>query len=170
MTKDQRTVAIGAATGVVAMVLVVWLLSRVLPVPAIEDTAAARMALALRWLVPPATLLFAMLAAIGNARFLSEAIDPTLSKEDQSMVVNGRVADNTLQQFVIFAVGILALATVLPRHWLSVIPAVAVTFVIARLVFWIGYRIHPLYRAPGFSSTAYLNLGILVATVWLWLR
>ena len=45
-----------------------------------------------------------------------------------------------------------------------------ITFVIARLVFWFGYRIHPLYRAPGFSSTAYLNLGMLLASLWFGLR
>jgi hypothetical protein len=43
------------------------------------------------------------------------------------------------------------------------------TFVFMRIIFWIGYRINPLYRAPGFSSTAYLNLGMLVATVVLWI-
>ena len=170
MTRDQRTVAIGAASGVAAMALLLWLLSRLIVPPAIEDTAADRLALALRWLVVPAILLFAMLATIGNARFLSEAIDPTLGKGDRRMIVNGRVADNTLQQFVIFAVGLLALATVLPAHSLSVIPAASVTFVVARVVFWLGYRIQPLYRAPGFSSTAYLNLGMLVASLWLWIE
>jgi hypothetical protein len=106
---------------------------------------------------------------IGNARFLSEAIDPIAGKEDRRMVVDGRVADNTLQQFTVFAAGLLALSVSLPAVSLSVIPAVAITFVIARLAFWIGYRIHPLYRAPGFASTAYLNLGILIADLWLWL-
>jgi hypothetical protein len=170
MTRDQRTVAVGAASGVAAMMLLVWLLSSLIQAPEVGDAMADRLALAVRWLVLPAMLLFVMLAAIGNARFLGEAIDPTLGKEDHKMVVNGRVADNTLQQFVIFAVGLLALATVLPARSLSVIPAVCITFAIARIVFWIGYRINPLYRAPGFSSTAYLNLGMLLASLWLWLR
>lgn len=47
---------------------------------------------------------------------------------------------------------------------------VAITFVIARIVFWVGYRIHPLYRAPGFSSVAYMNLFMFIAVIWLWLR
>ena len=106
----------------------------------------------------------------GNARFLGEAIDPTLGKEDHKTIVNGRVADNTLQQFTIFAVALLALAVTIPADQMSFAPAVAITFVIARIVFWIGYRIHPLYRAPGFSSTAYLNLGMIVAVLWMWLR
>jgi hypothetical protein len=31
----------------------------------------------------------------------------------------------------------------------------------------IAYRIDPLYRAFGFSSTAYFNLGLLLAALWL---
>jgi hypothetical protein len=111
-----------------------------------------------------------MVAAVGNARFKSEAIDPTAGKESPRMIVDGRVADNTLQQLVLFLVGLLGLAVTLPPDRLSVIAAVAITFVVARSIFWFGYRIHPLYRAPGFSSTAYLNLGMLLATLWLWLR
>ena len=111
-----------------------------------------------------------MLAAVGNSRFLSEAIDPTLGKEDHKTIVNGRVADNTLQQFTIFAVALLALSVTLPPNRLSFVPATGITFVIARIVFWVGYRIHPLYRAPGFSSTAYLNLGMIIAGLWMWLR
>lgn len=170
MTKDQRTVAIGAVSGVAAMVLLVWLLSKLIEAPPIADTAADRMAYAARWLVVAVLPLFAMFVTVGNERFFSEAIDPTLGKEDNRMVVNGRVADNTLQQFVVFAVGLLALSVTLPARSLSFIPAATITFVIARLVFWIGYRVHPLYRAPGFSSTAYLNLGMLIASLWLWIR
>ena len=169
MTRDQKIVGAGAASGILAMVLLVWVLSRAIAAPAIAG-ASERLAYALPWAVVAAIPLFMMLAAVGNARFLSEAIDPTLGKEDKKTIVNGRVADNTLQQFAIFAVALLALSVKLPADRLSFVPAVAITFVIARIVFWIGYRIHPLYRAPGFSSTAYLNLGMIVAVLWLWLR
>ena len=169
MTKDQRIVGAGAATGILSMALLVWLLSRAITAPTLAD-AGERMAYALPWAIVAAIPLFAMLAAVGNARFLSKAIDPTLGKEDQKTVVNGRVADNTLQQFTIFAMALLALSVTLPAERLSFVPAAAITFVIARIVFWIGYRIHPLYRAPGFSSTAYLNLGMMVAVLWFWLR
>ena len=90
-----------------------------------------RLAYAARWSVVAVLPLFAMLVAVGNARFLSEAIDPTLGKESQSMVVDGRVADNTLQQFVCFLVGITALSVSVPIGWISVIPGVAITFVVA---------------------------------------
>ena len=169
MTKDQKIVATGAASGILTMALLVWILSTVIVAPILEG-AADRLAYALPWAVLAAIPLFMMLAAVGNARFLSEAIDPTLGKEDQKTIVNGRVADNTLQQFTIFAIALLALSTTLPADRLSFVPATAITFLIARMVFWVGYRIHPLYRAPGFSSTAYLNLGMMVAVLWMWLR
>ena len=167
MTKDQKIVAIGAASGIAGMVILVWVISTLMPQPQVIDAPGNRLAYAARWSVVAVLPLFAMLVAVGNARFLSDAIDPTLGKESQSMVVDGRVADNTLQQFVCFLVGITALSVSVPIGWISVIPGVAITFVICRIVFWIGYRIHPLYRAPGFSSTAYMNLFMYIAVFWL---
>lgn len=168
MTRDQKTVAIGAGSGVVFMLLAMWLLTtKVLPAPADVATAGERLAYAARWLPLAALPLFLMLAAVGNARFLSEAIDPTLGKEDRKTLINGRVADNTLQQFALFVAGALGLAASVPPHYLQVIGAAAIVFAICRIAFWVGYRIHPLYRAFGFASTAYLNLGLLIAALWL---
>ncbi|HJU77155.1 MAG TPA: MAPEG family protein, partial [Sphingomicrobium sp.] len=129
-----------------------------------------RIGYALRWAVVAVLPFFVMLAAIGNARFTSEAIDPTLGKDSPKMIVDGRVADNTLQQLVLFLVGMLALAVTLPVQRLSIVAAVSITFVIMRLAFWVGYRIKPVYRAFGFASTAYMNLGMLLAALWLWAR
>lgn len=123
MTRDQRTVAIGAASGIVGMILLVWALSSMLPRPDVADEPAARLAYALKWAVVAAIPLFAMLVAVGNARFFSPAIDPTLGKDDPKMIVNGRVADNTLQQFMLFLVGMLALSVSLPIEWLSIVAA-----------------------------------------------
>ncbi|HYU94552.1 MAG TPA: MAPEG family protein [Sphingomicrobium sp.] len=170
MTRDQKIVATGAVSGIVGMALLVWALSKAIVPPALDDTAADRIGYALPWAVVAILPYFAMVAAVGNARFLSEAIDPTLGKEDQKTLINGRVADNTLQQFVLFLVGMLGLAVTLPIDRMGIVAAVAITFVVFRIVFWVGYRIQPLYRAPGFSSIAYMNLGMLLTTLWLWLR
>ena len=167
MTKEQRTVAIGAVSGIVMMVVLVWAIGTFLPQPNVHDTFGDRIAYALRWSVVAALPLFIMIAAVGNARFLGKAIDPTQHKEDHKLIVNGRVADNTTQQFLLFLVGITALSTVLPIQKIGYVAAVAVTFVVCRIVFWVGYRIEPLYRAPGFASTAYLNLGMFSAVLWI---
>ena len=165
MKREQRIVLTGALTGIISMLVATWLLYQTLPVPE-APTAGDRLAYAARWLALTAWPLFAMVAAVGNARFLSDAIDPTRGAEDMTMIVNGRVADNTTQQLLLFIAGSLALAAVVPADHLQVIGAAAIVFTIARVVFWIGYRIHPLYRAPGFSSTAYLNLGLLLGAAW----
>ena len=170
MTHDQRTVAVEAASGIAGMIILVWGLAAVIPQPFIADTAADRLAYALRWAVLPALTLLAMIAAVGNARFASEAIDPTLGKESRKMVVDGRVADNTTQQLLLFLVGMLALSVTLPVARLNVVAALAITFAIVRIVFWIGYRIKPVHRASVFAATVYMNLGMLLASLWLWLR
>ncbi len=163
MTAEQKKVAIGAASGIVTMLVSLWLLQEILPRPATADPVAY----ALSWNAFAALPLFFMLASIGNARFKGEAIDRTRGKESPRMIVDGRVADNTLQQFMLFAVATLALAVNLPPDRLNIVGAASIAFVAMRLAFWTGYRIAPLYRAFGFAGTAYLNLGLLAASLWL---
>lgn len=169
MTSDQKAVAIGAASGIVAMILSLWLLYAALPASD-ADSLADRLAYALKWVAVAALPLVVMLAAVGNARFLSEAIDPTLGKEDSKTLIDGRVADNTLQQYLLFLVGSLALAAVVEGPKVKIVAAAAITFVIMRIAFWIGYRIRPVHRAFGFASTFYMNLGLLVGALWLGFR
>ena len=138
----------------------------VLPTSAISDSAAERLAYALHANVFALVPFFIMLITVGNSRFLSEAIDPTRRAESRSMQIDGRVADNTLQQNFVFAIATLALSTIVPLHHLQVVWACAIVFVVARAVFWLGYRINPLYRAPGMSATAYMNLGLILFVLW----
>ncbi len=128
-----------------------------LPAPAAGTDPVAY---ALRWL-PLAALLLAATIVGDRQRPRDGPGDPTRppANEDQAMRVNIRVADNTLQQFALFAAGALGLAASLDGPEVRIVGAAAIVFVIARIAFWIGYRIHPLYRAAGFSSTAYLNFG-----------
>jgi hypothetical protein len=166
MRREQRIVAVGAVTGVLFMAASVWTLRQILPVPTVTSMAD-HIAYALKWDALAAVPFFVMIVAVGNARFFSKAIDPTLHEESPEMVINGRVADNSTQQLLLFVVASLALAVNLTPSRLPIIGAAAITFVIVRLAFWIGYRIDPLYRAFGFAGTAYLNLCLLAAALWL---
>jgi hypothetical protein len=166
MRREQRIVASGAISGIIFMILSVWLLAGVLPVPT-TVTMGDRLAYALKWDVLAAIPFFLMIVVVGNARFFSDAIDPTLGKESQRMIVDGHAADNTGQQLLLFIVGSLALAANLSPERLPVVGAAAITFTIVRLAFWIGYRIDPLYRAFGFAGTAYLNLSLFAASLWM---
>jgi uncharacterized MAPEG superfamily protein len=167
MTREQRIVAIGASSGVAAMLLAMWLLTRTLPLPDDAGTAAGRIVYAVKWLPLAALPLLFMIVAVGNARFRSEAIDPTRGAEDPAMLIDGRAAENSLQQFALFLAASLGLAASAPPEQVTVIGAAAIAFFLFRIAFWIGYRIDPLYRAFGFSSTLYLNLGLLAAALWL---
>jgi len=162
MKREQKIVAIGAASGVILMAIGVWLLTtQVLAVPRIADGIPERLAYALGANMFAIVPFFIMLATVGNARFLSKAIDPTKHAESATMEIDGRVADNTLQQNFVFFVSTLALSTVVAFQNLQIIWALAIVFVVARGVFWFGYRLNPLYRAPGMSATSYMNLGMI---------
>lgn len=166
MKPQQRTVAIGAASGIVTMLVALWLLTPVMPAPAPGAAIAERLAFALRWDALAVIPLFAMIVAVGNERFLTEAIDPTAGKESRAMIVNGRVADNTLQQFIVFLMATLAVAASEGAR-LGVVSAAAAIFIVMRIAFWVGYRIDPLYRAFGMSSTAYLSVALGIYAIWL---
>ena len=56
------------------------------------------------------------------------------------------VLDNTLQQYVLFVIGTLALSVSLAPGQIKVIAAATIVFIVARFAFWIGYR------KPNFSA------------------
>lgn len=169
MTSDQKAVAIGAGSGLVTMAASLWLLYQLLPDPAATDLAE-RIGYALKWNAVAALPFFAMIIAVGNARFKSEAIDPTRGKETPAMIVDGKVADNTLQQLVLFLIATAALAAAIEGEAVKIAGAAAITFAMMRVAFWVGYRIRPVYRAFGFSSTLYMNAGLLIAAIWFAIR
>src|SRR5262249_54708232 len=109
---------------------------------------------------------FIMIITVANSRFFSEAIDPTRHAESKTMEIDGRVVDNTLQQNFVFALGSLAVSTIVPQRYLQLVLACVIVFVAARFLFWFGYRLNPLYRAPGMSSTAYMNLGMILYVLY----
>jgi uncharacterized MAPEG superfamily protein len=166
MTRDQRIVATGAIGGVLGMAAAMAALWHFLPAPTGLDQLSARLGYTL---IADALAVIPMLlgiVAVGNGRAMSEAIDPTLHKESRSLLIDGRVADNSHQQLSLFMVATLALAVTLTGPEMRLVLAGALVHVVTRLLFWIGYRIHPLYRAFGMAATIYLNLGLLGFALW----
>lgn len=161
MKREQKVVAVGAASGVLSMLVFVWVLYHVLP-----DMAGSAQAYSLSAIALSVVPLFIMIATVGNARFLSRAIDPLRHAENKAIEIDGRVIDNTLQQNFVFVVAALALASVLPFQQQKLILALSITFVIARFGFWYGYRRDPLLRAPGMAATSYMNLFMLLGVLY----
>ncbi|MFZ2887042.1 MAG: MAPEG family protein [Minisyncoccia bacterium] len=167
MKAEQRVVMVGALAGIIGMLGLVSLLTLfVIPEPQIIDTLGDRIAYALGANVFAMLPLFLMFITIGNERFLSEAIDPLRHAENRTMEINARVSQNTLEQNFVFLIGSLALSTLVPFELLRIVWACAATFVVGRFLFWAGYHMHPLYRAPGLSSVAYMNLFIILYVLY----
>jgi hypothetical protein len=95
MTREQKIVAIGSASGVVTMIAAVVGIYHIWPINASLTDATSRLAYTMQANAFAVIPLLLGILVIGNARFLSEAIDPTLEKEDLAMQINGRVVDNT---------------------------------------------------------------------------
>ena len=170
MTREQKIVCIGAAGGVLAMIASVATIARFWPISAGLIDLSSRLAYALRLNAFASLPLLAGVMVVGNNRFLSAAIDPTLNKEDRATRINARVVQNTLEQSALFWVGTLALCVNLAPAQMRTIPAATIVFIVARSAFWIGYRIHPLHRAFGMAATGGLNVLILGYACWESLR
>ena len=166
MTADQKIVAVGSGSGIISMILLVAIIYSFWPVSPELTDVAARLGYTARALIFAALPLLIGIVTIANARFSSDAIDPTRHVESRAMEINGRFVDNTVQQLLLFSIATLALCTVLTPSGMRVIPAAVTVFVIARVVFWIGYRVRPIYRAPGMSATGYLNAGLVGYGIW----
>jgi len=166
MKKEQRIVAVGAACGLTFMLVSVATLSNFLPHLSSGADAGSRLAFAAKWIAFAALPLVAAIGAVGNERFFSEAIDPTAHKESRKTIIDGRVGDNTVQQYLLFSVATLAVAAASRGDQIATVSAAAITYVVCRAAFWVGYRIDPLYRAFGFASTFYLNLLLFGVAAW----
>jgi len=137
-------------------------------VPLPEDNPVARLSYALPWLLIPALALLAGIGMTGNTRFFSaEAIDGTRKPESNSLEINLRYNQNTLEQTVLAAIAWPLLALWLPLHQLGLIPVLSTLFGIGRAAFLIGYMIAPWARAFGMGLTFYPTV---VALVWLVVR
>lgn len=100
--------------------------------------------------------------AVAHERLFSAAIDPLAGKDSQRLIVNQRFVQNTLEQSAVFAAGLLLLAHY--DHDLRAAAATAITWVLGRWAFWIGYHIGPMWRGLGvfsmFQSLIVLALGV----------
>lgn len=159
--RAPRVIVIGVLAGSILGWLLFALIIGLFIGPRAAQTAD-RLAYAAAWMLPIAILLFAMAATAGFGRALTRSPDPTSGADPRFVDVSRRILTNTLEQSLVFALAALTMAAVTPAGQLGLLGALTVLFVIARVAFWIGYLIHPLYRYAGFALTAEINLVILV--------
>jgi hypothetical protein len=158
---QRRTTLSAIAASAAAAVLLWFLLLRFLPAPANAEplpTALACCAIA-------ALLTLVMgVEAIAHERLVTPAIDPLAGFETRRMRVNFRYLSNTVEQFIVFAAGLLAVAAYISPRLLGI---VTIVWIVTRWAFWIGYHFSPLLRgigAPGMLQ----SMIVLLYVAWRW--
>ncbi|MAN80464.1 MAG: hypothetical protein CMM77_04295 [Rhodospirillaceae bacterium] len=162
MTSDQKMTLWLSAFGAAGLALVLWgLLAWLDGWPGPIPDAGERIGLALKFAVLPAGFLLAVVQVVALTRLITGAIDPLADDAPRWRRTDMRVLANTVEQTLIFLPLYLATTMVIKADesaWLTALP---VAFVLARIAFWIGYRIGPMGRAPGMAAGFFINLGML---------
>ena len=158
---QRRTTLIGIAASATITVLLWYVLVRFLPPPAQAEPLPTALACC-----AVAGLLTVVMGveAIAHERLVTPAIDPLAGFETHRMRVNFRYLSNTVEQFIVFAAGLLALAAYVPPRMLVI---VTIVWIAARWAFWIGYHFSPLLRgigAPGMLQ----SMIVLLYVAWRW--
>ena len=161
-TPEQRAAVVPIiASGVLTTVLIAFLSLYVLS-PGTEQqfpSSQEKLVYTIRWQsVSIFTLLFGILK-VGSGRYSTTAFDPISGKGEHFIAVDVRYLQNTMEQFILNVLGQLILSTYLSASALPrVIPLLVTLFVLARIVFYIGYRKDPIYRGAGFAMTLFPNV------------
>lgn len=154
LNQKQREIAAGVAVAIVYTCLVLWIGATFWQVG--PDVSQDRLMFALPWLVLPGLCLLAAVGRIAQSRFFDHVtIDGNAPPQGSAMEIDLRFLANTHEQVVLAFIGWLALAYLLPPAQLGVIPMLAMSFVFARLCFWVGYHRSGPARAFGFAATFY---------------
>ena len=126
------------------------------------DAPVARLAFALKCAV--LAVLFTLvlgIEAVAHERLVSPAFDPLSGHETRRLRVNQRFLQNTLEQTVVFLVGLLGLAVYLEDgNQMRAVLASAVVWTLGRLAFWGGYHLSSTWRCLGAPSMLLGQLAI----------
>lgn len=131
-------------------------------------TLSQRLGLALAALLPAVSVLNLMIVVQMWLRASSGVVDPLAGQDTRVLQVNQRALTNTVEQLAGFAPALLALAAGAPPGWMPFIVSAGLVFGLMRLVFWGGYLLGPLLRAPGMAATFAINVATLIAAVRVW--
>jgi hypothetical protein len=155
------------ALGIAGAYLLWRLLSGVIVVAALTGPAE-RIGFACAALLPGVLVLDLMIATQMLVRALSRTVDPLAGADNRFLRVNQRALTNTVEQLAGFAPGLTAFAAAAPPQIMADVLALGIVFGVARLVFWGGYLLGPLLRAPGMAATFAVNVATFGAAVWAW--
>lgn len=149
------------AASILVSLIVGYGIYRLLPPFAGMDDVGARMLVALKCVAAATLFCFvAGIEAVAHERLRSPAFDPLAGFQTRRLQVNLRYLQNTLEQLVVFAVGLFGLAAYLASgSAMRLLPALTVIWIGNRFAFWIGYHRSAAMRTLGAPSMA---IGLLM--------
>jgi hypothetical protein len=153
--KQERRSGMGAIAASAAVSALDWFaLYRFLPPAAGAESLAERMLVAVQCLAVAALFtLVAGIEAVAHERLQSDAFDPLQGHETRRLRVNLRYLQNTLEQFVVFAAGLLGFAAYTTgADGMRAVIATTIVWILNRLAFWIGYHCSAAMRGLGAPS------------------
>jgi uncharacterized MAPEG superfamily protein len=148
----MRMIALALVVGIA-----VWLaLYRLLPPLVGMDELGARMVVALKCVAVATLFCFvAGVEAVAHERLQSDAFDPLAGHQSKRLRVNLRYLQNTLEQLIVFAVGLFGLAAFLSTgEAMRAVVATTVVWILSRFAFWIGYHRSAAMRGIGAPGMA----------------
>jgi hypothetical protein len=155
----ERRAGIVAIAVSAPIAIALWFaVARLMPPLAGMDGLAARMVFTLKLgCVAALFTLVPGVEAVAHERLSSPAFDPLVGFETRRLRINLRYLQNTLEQFVVFAVGLFGLAAYSPGGGaMRAVVATTVVWIVARIAFWIGYHRSAAMRgvgAPGLAQS-----------------
>jgi hypothetical protein len=148
----MRMIALALVVGIA-----VWLaLYRLLPPLVGMDDVGARMVVALKCVAVATLFCFvAGVEAVAHERLQSDAFDPLAGHQSKRLRVNLRYLQNTLEQLIVFAVGLFGLAAFLSTgEAMRAVVATTVVWILSRFAFWVGYHRSAAMRGLGAPGMA----------------
>lgn len=106
--------------------------------------------------------LVAGVAWAARTRHSVSNIDGSEPERGSGLDLTLRYVSNTTEQLLLFCLGCIAVTFLAPGTAPGLLPVLGCWFVIARAMFFIGYRINPLARAAGFAATFHPTVALLV--------
>ena len=159
----QRRAGMAAIAAAMPVALLLWLaIAYLVPPLAGMDSLGGRMLFTLKCCC--LAVLFCLVTgveAVAHERLLSPAFDPLAGFETRRLRVNQRYLHNTLEQILVFAVGLFGLAAYSPDgSAMRAVLATSVVWILARFAFWVGYHRSAAMRGLGAPGMA-LSLIVL---------
>jgi hypothetical protein len=160
----QRRAGMAAIAAAMPVALLLWLAIAYLAPPlAGMDSLGGRMLFTLKCCC--LAVLFCLVTgveAVAHERLLSPAFDPLAGFETRRLRVNERYLQNTLEQILVFAVGLFGLAAYSSDgSAMRAVLATSVVWILARFAFWVGYHRSAAMRGLGAPGMA-LSLIVLL--------